>query len=139
MTITVCLLLFSFFCAVAVGQTSKHHAAKSTVVQGSGCVEKAVEKSCHVVIDSQTGDIYDLFFSARVPKSGTAIRFKATAHQGMTSCMEGKPVSVTSWKKEKGIKCPPPAWVDALNSNPRMAHSNQDPLQSNPNGGAREP
>ena len=132
-TITACLPLISMFCAVAIGQTSHHHATKSTAIQASGCVEHAVEKSCRVLIDSKTGDIFNLFFSAKVPKSGTAIRFKATAHQGMNSCMQGKPVIVRSWKKEKGIKCPPPSWVDALNANPRMAHNSEDPLPSDPN------
>jgi len=70
-------------------------------------VEKAVETSCRVLIDSKTGDTYNLLFSGKAPKAGTAIRFKGTAHKGMTTCMQGKPVSVTSWKKEKGIKCPP--------------------------------
>jgi hypothetical protein len=46
-------------------------------------------------------------FSGKVPNPGTAIQFKATPHQGMTTCMQGKAVSVTSWKTEKGIKCPP--------------------------------
>jgi hypothetical protein len=27
----------------------------------------------------------------------------------MTTCMQGKPVNVKRWNKEKGIKCPPPA------------------------------
>jgi len=99
------LILIS--CAIAVGQTSNRHATRT--IQGSGCVENAVETSCHVLIDSKTGDTYNLLFSAKAPKPGTAIRFKATAHHGMSTCMQGKPVNVTSWKKEKGIKCPPPA------------------------------
>jgi hypothetical protein len=108
-TIPVSLLLLTLFCAVAVGQTSSQHSTKAKAIKGSGCLENAVETSCHVLIDSKTGDTYNLFFSAKVPKAGTAIRFKGTAHQGMTTCMQGKPVNVTSWKKEKGIKCPPPA------------------------------
>jgi hypothetical protein len=103
-----CILLLSF-CAVAVGQASNQPAAKSKTIHGSGCIEKAVETSCHVLIDSKTGQTFNLFFSGKVPKSGTAIQFKATAHQGMTTCMEGERVNVTSWKKEKGIKCPPAA------------------------------
>ena len=94
---------------MAVGQTSDHHTANAAVIHGSGCVENAVESSCHVLVDSKSGESYNLLFSAKVPKSGTAIRFKGTAYQGMTTCMQGKPISVTSWKKEKGIKCPPPA------------------------------
>jgi hypothetical protein len=103
------VLLSLTLCAVAVGQTTNHNAAEASVIKGSGCVEKAVETGCQVLIDAKTGDTYNLHFSAKVPKPGTAIRFKGTAHQGMTTCMQGKPVNVTSWKKEKGIKCPPPS------------------------------
>ena len=102
-------LLFLSFCAVATGQTSNHSAAKGGGIQGSGCLEKAVETSCHVLIDAKTGDTYSLLFGGKVPKTGTAIRFKGAPHHGMTTCMQGKPVNVTSWKKEKGIKCPPPS------------------------------
>jgi hypothetical protein len=100
------LLLLLSLCAGVVGQPSNQPAK---TVRGSGCIENAVESSCHVLIDSKSGDTYNLFFSGKVPKSGTAIQFKGTAHQGMTTCMQGKPVNVTSWKKEKGIKCPPAA------------------------------
>ena len=86
-----------------------HQSSQPKTIQGSGCVEKAVESSCHVVTDSKTGDLYNLMFSGKVPKNGTAIWFRGTEHQGMTTCMQGKPVNVTKWKKEKGIKCPPAA------------------------------
>ena len=91
--------------ASAAAQTQ--HSSKPKAIQGSGCVEKAVESGCHVVTDSKTGELYNLLFSAKAPKNGTAIWFKGTEHQGMTTCMQGKPVNVTKWKKEKGIKCPP--------------------------------
>jgi hypothetical protein len=107
-TISAIFLLLSL-CAAAAGQPSNPPAAKPKTVRGSGCIENAVETSCHVLVDSKSGDTYNLFFSGKVPKSGTAIQFKGTAHQGMTTCMQGKPVNVTSWKKEKGIKCPPTA------------------------------
>jgi hypothetical protein len=103
----LCLLLG--LCAAVVGQPSNQPAAKPKAVRGSGCIENAVESSCHILVDSKSGDTYNLFFSGKVPKSGTAVQFKGTAHQGMTTCMQGKPVNVTSWKKEKGIKCPPAA------------------------------
>lgn len=93
------------FCTVTLAQTSNH--SKPKLVQGSGCMEKGVETSCHVVVDAKTGNTYNLHFSGKVPKSGTAIWFKGEEHQGMTTCMQGKPVTVTKWKKEKGIKCPP--------------------------------
>jgi hypothetical protein len=99
----IVLLLAAF----AAGQTQ--HSSKPKSIQGSGCIEKAVESSCHVLTDSKTGDLYNLLFSGKLPKNNTAIWFKGTEHQGMTTCMQGKPVNVTKWKKEKGIKCPPPA------------------------------
>ena len=88
-----------------------HHSSAPKPVNGSGCVEQAVENSCHVIIDSQTGELYNLLFPAKVPKSGTAIRFSGIKHTGATSCMQGKPVKVSKWKKQKGIKCPPSVYA----------------------------
>jgi hypothetical protein len=107
MKITPMILLMACSCAFASSQP-KH---SSKPVKGSGCVEQAIENSCHVVIDTQTGQLYNLLFPAKVPKSGTAIEFTGTKHAGATSCMQGKPVKVSKWKKEKGIKCPPPVYV----------------------------
>jgi hypothetical protein len=103
MRVVPAIVFLVIFGAVMVGQTSKPKA-----LQGSGCVQNAVESGCHVLLDSKTGDTFNLFFNSKAPKSGTAIWFKGTAHQGMTTCMQGKPLNVTKWKKEKGIKCPPP-------------------------------
>jgi hypothetical protein len=86
-------------------------AAGNKNIAGSGCVEKAVENSCRVIIDSQTGQLYSLSFPAKTPKSGTAIKFSGTTQKTATACMQGKPVKVSKWTKEKGIKCPPPAVV----------------------------
>ena len=97
-------LVASFVAASAQAQQS----SKPSAVKGSGCVEKAVETSCQVLLDAKTGETYNLLFSGKAPKSGTAISFKGTEHNGMTTCMQGKPVNVSKWKKEKGIKCPPP-------------------------------
>ena len=93
--------------AAAPAQTQE--SSKPKTIQGSGCIERAVESKCHVVTDSKTGELYNLLFSAKAPKTGTAIWFQGTEHQGMTTCMQGKPVNVKKWKNEKGIKCPPPA------------------------------
>lgn len=103
--LAVVLLVSS--CAAAGAQSG--HSSSAKMIKGSGCVENAVESSCHVLLDTKTGETYNLLFSGKAPKSGTAIWFKGTAHQGMTTCMQGKPVNVTKWKKEKDIKCPPPA------------------------------
>jgi hypothetical protein len=37
-----------------------------------------------------------------------AITFSGRRHNGATACKQGKLVTVSKWKEEKGIKCPPP-------------------------------
>jgi hypothetical protein len=101
------LLVLLSLCAAADAAPS--HGSKSANISGSGCVEKAVENSCRVIIDSQTGELYNLLFPAKIPKTGTAIKFSGTTQKGVTVCMQGKPVKVSKWTKEKGIKCPPSA------------------------------
>lgn len=88
-------------------QPSESTSAKPAAIQGSGCVSKAVESSCLVLKDAKTGDLYNLLFADHAPAPDTAIRFKATEHQGMTTCMQGKAVNVTGWKRVNGMKCPP--------------------------------
>ena len=86
--------------ACAFASSQPKHSPNAKPVKGSGCVERAVENSCHVVIDTQTGQLFTLLFPAKAPKSGTAIEFTGTRHKGATSCMQGKPVKVAKWKKE---------------------------------------
>jgi hypothetical protein len=102
--LAVSLLLASEF---AFAQQETDSATKPAVIQGSGCVSKAVESSCLVLKDATTGDLYNLLFSDHPPTADTAIRFKGTEHQCMTTCMQGKAVNVTKWKRVKGMKCPP--------------------------------
>jgi len=83
-------------------QDSTHHNA---VIQAAGCVDSGVEAGCKVLKDTKAGDTYVLFFGAKEPASGTAIWFKGTAHQAMTTCMQGKAVDVSKWKRTKG-HCP---------------------------------
>ncbi len=109
MKIIPLIWLMAIPCSLAYSQP--RHSSNAKSVKGSGCVEQAIENSCHVVIDTQTGQLYNLLFPAKVPKSGTAIEFTGTKHPGATSCMQGKPVKVSKWKKEKGIKCPPPVYA----------------------------
>lgn len=103
------IVLVLVACTISAART--RHSSTPNNVKGSGCVEKAVENSCRVVIDSQTGELYNLVFPAKVPSSGTAIKFSGTKHKGATACTLGKPVKVSQWKKEAGIKCPPPAVI----------------------------
>ena|SRR5271165_1416284 len=91
----------------AFAQQSSEAQTKSTArVHGSGCVSKGVESSCLVLTDSKTGKVYNLIFADHVPAAGTAIKFVATEHQGMTTCMQGTAVNVSKWKPLKSIKCP---------------------------------
>ena len=96
------------------GGAKTRHSANHKTISGSGCIERGVESSCHVIIDSQTGEIYTLKFSDDAPRPGTAIRFTGTVHRSENACMPGKPVSVSKWKKEEGIKCPPPPDLEAM-------------------------
>jgi len=102
------LLLFLVW---IVGGAEAQHSSASKSINGSGCVEKSSENSCRVVIDTKTGELYNLLFSAKTPKSGTAIQFSGTPQHTATACTLGKPLKVSKWKKEKGIRCPPPAVV----------------------------
>jgi len=111
--VTKALASLTMLVVCSVAGTHTALAANKKNVSGSGCVEKGIENSCRMVIDSQTGELYNLLFPAKMPKSGTAIRFSGTPHRGATACMLGKPVSVSKWAKEKGIKCPPPVIAQA--------------------------
>ena len=105
------LVAFLLFLACVVASAEAQHSSASKSIIGSGCVEKSAETSCRVVIDTKTGELYNLLFSAKTPKSGTAIQFSGTPQHSATACTLGKPLKVSKWKKEKGIRCPPPAVV----------------------------
>jgi hypothetical protein len=87
-------------------QPAQPQPATPPVIRGSGCVTKAVESNCLVLNDSKSGETYNLLFADHAPAPGSAIRFQATAHQGMTTCMQGKAVNVVKWKALKDVKCP---------------------------------
>jgi len=91
----------------SVTGTQIAYAGNTKNISGSGCVEKAVKNSCNEVIDSQTGELYNLLFRSQVPKPNTPIKFIGTLHRGATPCNRGKPLDVSKWSREKGIKCPP--------------------------------
>jgi len=86
-------------------QPAQQDATDNTVIQAEGCVVSGVEAGCKVLKDTKAGDTYVLFFRTKQPVSGTAIWFKGIAHQGMTTCMQGKPVDVSQWKRTKA-HCP---------------------------------
>jgi hypothetical protein len=63
---------------------------KPAVIQGSGCVSRAVESNCLVLKDFKTGETYNLMFGENSPPPGTPLRFQGAEHQGMTTCMQGE-------------------------------------------------
>jgi len=103
-TVTVIVLLLTTWAGAQ--QPSHSETTKPAVIRGSGCVSKGVETSCLVLKDTKTGDSYNLMFGDHAASPGTAIRFQATPHEGMTTCMQGKAVNVSKWKKLKDVKCP---------------------------------
>jgi hypothetical protein len=90
-----------FTLVVPAQQPAQQNSTHNAVIRGSGCVETGVEAGCKVLKDTKTGDTYVLFFAAKEPGPGTAIWFKGTAHQGMTTCMQGKALDVLKWNPSK--------------------------------------
>jgi hypothetical protein len=78
----------------------------SSRINGSGCVTAGVEAGCLMVTDTKTQTVYNVYFRGKKPKVGTAIRFTGEPHDGMTTCMQGRAVNVTSWFQLK-MKCKP--------------------------------
>ncbi len=95
----------SFCAVVSAQQSAQQDSTPNAVIQGAGCVDSGVEAGCKVLKDTKTGDTYVLFFSGKEPAPGSAIWFKGAAHQGMTTCMLGKAVDISRWKRTKA-QCP---------------------------------
>src|SRR5271157_4527234 len=55
------------FIACVVASAEAQHSSASKSINGSGCVEKSTENSCRVVIDTKTGDLYNLLSVPRRP------------------------------------------------------------------------
>jgi hypothetical protein len=75
-------------------------------LSGYGCVTAGVEAGCLMLTDTKTQVVYNLYFHGKKPRVGTAIRFSGTPHDGMTMCMQGQAVNVSSWVQLK-MKCKP--------------------------------
>ena len=99
------VVTLSFGAVVLAQQPAQQDSTPKAVIQGAGCVDSGVEAGCKVLKDSKTGDTYVLFFGGKEPAPGMAIWFKGAAHQGMTTCMQGKAADVSKWKRTKA-KCP---------------------------------
>ena len=102
------LTLALLFTLAAELQAKRHRslsASQANKIKATGCVAAGVEAGCLVLTDSKTKTVYNLFFrGSDKPAVGDAIRFTGAAHDGPTSCMQGKPVDVKEWKRVK-IKC----------------------------------
>jgi hypothetical protein len=95
-----------FFCLALRAQISEEQHARSAEVKSSGCLEPGVEAGCKILRDSKTGVLYNLFFHSKDrPETGTGISIEGTTHDGPTTCMQGKAVDVTKWKKAE-MQCP---------------------------------
>jgi hypothetical protein len=89
--------------AAAVAGAAPASDTKQVSVQG--CVQAGVEASCLVVKDLQSGNLYNLLIKGAKPAIGTGIEFTGVPYDGVTMCMQGLPVQVTSWTRKDSLKC----------------------------------
>src|SRR5208282_5037274 len=80
-------------------------APDSNQVRAEGCVQPGVETQCLVVKDVKSGKLYNVFIKDPKPAIGDGIEFAAVPFEGMTYCMQGIPVKVTSWVRKDSLKC----------------------------------
>lgn len=101
----ICLLVA--FCGIAAvaQETQTPEDSAKRAIRSKGCITAGVESGCTSLRDA-SGQTYTLFFPAgkEPPPMNTAIFFTGTPHQGMTTCMQGKAVDVTTWTPAK-MKC----------------------------------
>ncbi|MGA3263005.1 MAG: hypothetical protein ABSC47_03055 [Terracidiphilus sp.] len=88
--------------AVTAGAGS---AQDSKEVRAEGCVEPGVENQCLVVKDVKNGKLYNVFIKEPRPAIGDGIEFTGVLYDGVTYCMQGTPVQVTSWARKDSLKC----------------------------------
>jgi hypothetical protein len=80
-------------------------AQDSNQVRAEGCVQPGVEMNCLVVKDLKSGKLYNVMIKEPQPAVGIGIEFTAVPFDGMTYCMQGIPVKVTSWTRNNSLKC----------------------------------
>ena len=61
------ILIVTALCVPGVAKT--RHSANHKTNFGSGCIERGVENSCHVIIDCQTGETYNLKFRTMMTRA----------------------------------------------------------------------
>ena len=80
-------------------------AKDSNQVRAEGCVQPGIEMKCLVVKDLKSGKLYNVIIKEPRPAVGIGIEFTAVPFDGMTYCMQGIPVKVTSWTRNEALKC----------------------------------
>ncbi len=98
--------MFTLIALLGILVTAGAAAQEPKPVTGQGCVTAGVEASCLVVKDVKTGVLYNLFFKGSKPEAGTGIEFTGVPSDMMTTCMQGKPLEVSSWSRVDALKCP---------------------------------
>jgi len=80
---------------------------KAKEVHAAGCVQAGIEVRCLVLRDVKSGKLYNVLIKDPRPAIGDGIEFTAVPFEGMTYCMQGTPVLVTSWARKDSLKCTP--------------------------------
>ena len=101
----VLLALAAMTLAGAAGLDGAAQAPDSKEVRAKGCVEPGVEARCLIVKDVKSGKLYNVFIKEPRPAIGDGIEFTAVPYNGVTYCMQGIAVQVTSWARKDDLKC----------------------------------
>jgi hypothetical protein len=80
-------------------------APEAKPIHAQGCVEAGVEASCLVLKDIPSGKLYNLLVKGSRPGVGVGIEFTGVPFEGVTVCMQGAPVKVTTWARKDSLKC----------------------------------
>jgi hypothetical protein len=72
-------------------------------VKATGCVRQGVEGGCLVLKTLDGKTTYNIFANPK-PEPGIVINVEGTQFRGVTTCMEGLPITVTKWEAT-GEKC----------------------------------
>ncbi len=97
--------IFAAMALLGILVTASAAAQEPKPVKGQGCVAAGVEASCLVVKYEKTGVQYNLFFKGTKPAAGMGIEFTGVPSDMMTTCMQGKPLEVSSWARVDSLKC----------------------------------
>jgi hypothetical protein len=88
------LLILAMLASILSAQNRKKEV---TEVKATGCVRQGVEGGCLQLKTLDGKTTYNIFATPR-PEPGTVINIEGTQFRGVTSCMEGIPITVTKWE-----------------------------------------